>query len=137
MGYDGQGILIPIVAQQRPKHEGPGFSGQGSNTSVAQTTFIKTRGIGKESIPMEEKDVGKGVHNKPVKYVHRGLEEGSKETIFPSIYDPTLRGPRNQACKHHYKSKRCGIVCLCCKKRGHKASNCWHSRRTSNPYGNY
>jgi hypothetical protein len=54
MGYDGQGILkesqwilIPIVAQHRPKHEGPRFSRQEASASLAQTTFVKARGIGK------------------------------------------------------------------------------------------
>jgi hypothetical protein len=47
MGYDGQGIQIPIIAQQRPKHEGLGFSGQESNTNATQTTFIKARGTRK------------------------------------------------------------------------------------------
>jgi hypothetical protein len=65
------------------------------------------------------------------------LEEGSKEMIPPLILTPTLGGPNNQATKHHHKSKRCGIVCFCCKKRGHKASNCWHSRRISIPCRNY
>jgi len=45
--YEGQGILIPIVAQQRPKNEGLVFSGQEVITSVAQTTFLKARGTKK------------------------------------------------------------------------------------------
>jgi hypothetical protein len=62
MGYDGQGIgkegqgnLIPIVAQEIPKHEGLRFIGQEADTSSTQTTFVKTRGTKKEAIPMEEK----------------------------------------------------------------------------------
>jgi hypothetical protein len=68
IGKEGQGILIPIVSQQRPKHEGLGFSGQEANTSSTQTTFVKARGTKKEAIPMEEKVARKGVCNKPLKY---------------------------------------------------------------------
>jgi hypothetical protein len=75
MGYngqglekEGQGIIIPIVAQQRPKHEGLGFSGQESNTSSTQTNFIKARIIIKEgSIPMKEKVARKGMCGKTLK----------------------------------------------------------------------
>jgi len=55
LGKEGKGIVILIVAQQRPLHEFLGFSGQESNTSLSQTTFIKARGIKNKSIPMEEK----------------------------------------------------------------------------------
>jgi hypothetical protein len=126
IGKEGQGILIPIVAQQRPKHEGLGFSGQEANTSATQTTFVKARGTKKEAMC-----------NKPLKYACRSLEEGNKEMILPSIFAPTLGGPSNQASKHHQRLKRYGLVCFCCKKMGHKASDCWHSRRPSNPCKNY
>jgi hypothetical protein len=66
---------------------------------------------------MEEKEVGKGVCNKPLKYACRGLEEGNKEIILPSKSTPTLGGPSNQAGKHHHKPKMYGIVCFYCKKR--------------------
>jgi hypothetical protein len=38
-----QGILILVVGQQRPKHVGLGFSGQESNISSAQITFVNAR----------------------------------------------------------------------------------------------
>jgi hypothetical protein len=47
------------VSQERPKHEGLVFSGQEDNTSSTQTTFLKERGIKKESINMEENVVVK------------------------------------------------------------------------------
>jgi hypothetical protein len=50
IGKEGQGILIPIVAQQRLKREGLGFNGQEANTSATQTTFIKVRETRKESM---------------------------------------------------------------------------------------
>jgi hypothetical protein len=66
MDYDGQGLgkecqgnSIPIVAQQRPKHEGLGFIGKEAITSATQTTFVKERGTKKEANPIEEKAVEK------------------------------------------------------------------------------
>jgi hypothetical protein len=50
LGKEGQGILTPIVAQQRLNHEGLGFSGQESNTTTTQTTLIKERGTRKETM---------------------------------------------------------------------------------------
>jgi hypothetical protein len=47
IGKEGRGILIPIVPQQRPKHEGLEFSGQEAETSSSQTMFIKERRMGK------------------------------------------------------------------------------------------
>jgi len=88
MGYDdqgivkdGQGILLPIVAQQRSKNEVLRFGGQESITILSQTTFFKARGIKKKSIPLEKKETRKGVCNMPLKYTCRGLEEGNKEII--------------------------------------------------------
>jgi hypothetical protein len=61
MGYDGQWlenegqeILIPIVAQPRPKYEGLRFSEKEASISSSQTTFFKTRAMRKEAIHMEE-----------------------------------------------------------------------------------
>ena len=133
MGYDGKGIgkegqviFILIVSQQRPKHEGLGFSGQEANTSVAQTTFIKERGIGKEAMC-----------NKPLKFACRILEEGNKQTIPPSIFAPTLGGPRKKAKNHSHRLKIYGLICFCCNKMGHNSSDCWHYRRPSIPRKNY
>jgi hypothetical protein len=39
---------------------------------------------------MEEKEVGKGVCNRPLKYASRSLEEGNKEMISPSKFAPNL-----------------------------------------------
>jgi hypothetical protein len=92
MGYDSQGIgkecqgiLIPIVAQQRLKHEGLGFNGQEANTSVAQTTFVKAIETRKEAM-----------YNRPLKSTCRSLEVGNNEMILPSIFSPILGGPSNQ-----------------------------------------
>jgi hypothetical protein len=85
-----------------------------------------------KNLAMEEKETGKGVCNNPLKYYCRGLEEGIKEMISPSISAPTLGGPNKQDGKYHHKQKRYSIVylvCFFCKKRGHKDRNCWHSRR--------
>jgi hypothetical protein len=43
LGKEGQGILILVVGQQRPKHVGLGFSGQESNINSAQITFVNAR----------------------------------------------------------------------------------------------
>jgi hypothetical protein len=50
MGYDGkgivkrkQGILIPIVAKQRVKHEVIGFDGIEENTMNTKITFVKVK----------------------------------------------------------------------------------------------
>jgi len=51
-------------------------------------------------------------------------------------YSPTLWGPIKHIRKHHYKLKRYDIISLvyyCCKKMGHKASNCWHPQGPNNP----
>jgi hypothetical protein len=143
MGYDsqvlvkeGQVIMIPIVAQHRPNHEVLGFIGQEASTISTHTTFIKVRQTKKEAIPMEEKEVEKGVCNKPLKSAWRGLEKGSKDMISSYISAPTLGGPSNQVGNHHHKPKRYGIVSLVsfyCKKRGHKDMNCWHFRKPRIP----
>lgn len=59
LGKEGQGILILVVGQQRPKHVGLGFSGQQSNISSAQITFVNARRIVKETILIKEKVAGK------------------------------------------------------------------------------
>jgi hypothetical protein len=41
---------------------------------------FKARRIRKEAIPMEEKAVGKGMFNNPLKFACIGLEEGRKES---------------------------------------------------------
>ena len=75
MGYNGQGldkrsqgIVYYIVIEQRPKHEGLGFSGKDKvsdyNSSQARTTkitFVKARGIEEEDILIEEKVDENGV----------------------------------------------------------------------------
>ena len=50
MGYDGQGpvkrrqgILIPIVATPREKHEGLGFDGKSENAITVKTIFMKEK----------------------------------------------------------------------------------------------
>jgi hypothetical protein len=75
--------------------------------------------------------------SKPLKYSCRSLEEGTTKMILPSIFTPTLGGPRNQDSKHHHKLNRYRIFCFSCKKRGHKDSNCWNSKRPRNPCRNY
>jgi hypothetical protein len=52
MGYDGkgvgkgiQGILSPIVAAQRAKHEGIGFNGRVENPMSSKTTFVNMNDI--------------------------------------------------------------------------------------------
>jgi putative hemolysin len=107
-----KGVVIPIVAQQRPKYEGIKFSGQEVRTSSTQTTFVKARGTGKEAIAIEEKAIEKRVCSRP----------------------------SNQTSNHHHKPKRYGmvsLVCFYCKKKGHIGSNVRHSRRPSSPCRNY
>jgi hypothetical protein len=92
------------------------------------------------SILMEKKESRKGVCIKPLKFSCRGLEEGIKYMIIPSISSPTLVGPRNQAIKNHHTSKSYGtisLVCLCFKKRTHKCRNFCHFIRPSIPCRNY
>lgn len=140
LGKEGQGILILVVGQQRPKHVGLGFSGQESNISSAQITFVNARWIVKEAILIKEKVAGKWPCRIPLKYACRDLEERKNVMILPSRSSPAIGGPSNQVDKHHYKLKMYGTLCLvfcCCKKMGHNASNCWQFRILSNPSMNY
>ena len=66
LGKKIQRILITIIAQLRTKYEGLGFSGKELSTSLSYTTFVKVRGTRKETIPIEEKEVGKGACRVPL-----------------------------------------------------------------------
>lgn len=112
LGKEGQGILILVVGQQRPKHVGLGFSGQQSNISSAQITFVNARWIVKEAILIKEKVAGKWPCRIPLKYACKDLEERKKVMILPSRSSPAIGGPSNQVDKHHYKLKMYGTLCL-------------------------
>jgi hypothetical protein len=100
---------------------------QARNTKI---TFVKVRGIDKEAISTQEKEIENGMDNKPFLSSCRSLNEGNEGMFPPPKYAPRFGGPRKQTNNHNCKSKRHGqasLVCVYYKKKGHRAANCWHS----------
>jgi hypothetical protein len=91
MGYDGQGIgkrrqgiLSPIVATSRVKHEGLGFDGRGENPMTMKTTFVKVKDMAELAYSFEESEIVK--------------EEGSTLPLHPS-YGKLKKGNDEESVK--------------------------------------
>jgi hypothetical protein len=139
-GKENQGILIPIVAQHRPKHEGLGLVDKKPTQVQLKPPSSRQEELEKTLFPWGRRKLQNECAMSHSNMIFRGLEEGKKDMIPPSRSTPILGGSSNQVGKHHHIPKMYGIISLVCfyyKKGGHKASNFWHSRRPSNPCKNY
>jgi hypothetical protein len=83
MGYDGQGlgkrrqgILSPIVATLRVKHEGLGFDGRGENPMTMKTTFVKEKDMVELAMLIRRKNnnEGRGKHTPTPSFLWKIVE---------------------------------------------------------------